>query len=159
VPKAIFPLATVLAGVVNLLCALVPLLLIMLLTRHPLEPSLVLLPVAIVLATCFTLGAGLLLSPLAAFFTDTVEMVAILLTILMYLTPVFYPLSIVPEDLRWVVEANPVHWVLDVFRQPIYDGVLPSGGTIAMAAGIALLVLAVGAAAFRATSHRIALYL
>ena len=117
-----FPVATVLAAVVNLLCALVPLFLIMVVTGHPLSPSLVVLPVAIVMAACFALGAGLLLSPLAAFFTDTVELVTILLTILMYLTPVFYPLSIVPEDLRWVVEANPIHWVLDVFRLPIYAG-------------------------------------
>jgi len=159
VPKAVFPVATVLAGVVNLVCAILPLLLIMTVTGHPLAPSLALLPVAIVLAACFTLGAGLLLSPLAAFFHDTVEMVTILLTILMYLTPVFYPLSIVPEDLRWVVQANPVHWILDVFRLPIYDGVLPTFRTFVMAGAMALALLVVGAATFRATSHRIALYL
>ena len=159
VPKAVFPVASVLAAVVNLVCALVPLLLIMMLMGHPLSPSLALLPVAIVLATCFTLGAGLLLSPLAAFFADTVELVTILLSILFYLTPVFYPLSIVPENLRWIVEINPVHWVLDVFRLPIYTGLLPSAATFAMAAGVALLVLVIGAASFRATSHRIGLYL
>lgn len=159
VPKAVFPVAQVLAAVVNLLCALVPLLLIMLITGHPLSLSLALVPVAIVLAACFTLGAGLLLSPLAAFFTDTVELVTIVLSILFYLTPVFYPLSIVPDDLRWVVEANPIHWVLEVFRQPIYAGLLPSAATLAMAAGVSLVLLGIGAAAFRATSHRIALYL
>jgi ABC-2 type transport system permease protein len=158
VPKAVFPVATVLAGVVNLVCALVPLLLIMVATGHPLRPSLALLPVAIVLAACLTLGVGLLLSPLAAFFTDTVEIVTILLTVLMYLTPVFYPVTIVPEDLRWVVEANPMHWVLDVFRLPIYDGVLPGVPTFALATIMAMLVLSIGAATFRATSHRIALY-
>ena len=69
------------------------------------------------------------------------------------------PLSIVPENLRWVVEANPLHWVLDVFRLPIYSGLLPSAATFAMAAGVAVLVLVIGAVSFRATSHRIALYL
>lgn len=159
VPKAVFPVATVFASVVNLLCALVPLFLIMMIMGHPLSPSLALVPVAIVLATCLTLGAGLLLSPLAAFFTDTVELVAIVLNILFFLTPVFYPLSIVPEHMRWVVEANPLYWVLDVFRLPIYSGLLPSAATLAMAAGVAILVLVIGAASFRAMSHRIALYL
>jgi ABC-2 type transport system permease protein len=159
VPKAVFPIATVLAGVVNLICALVPLFLIMLLTGQPFSPSLVLLPLAIVLAGCMTLGAGLLLSPLAAFFTDTVEMVSILLTLLMYMTPVFYPVSILPPDLRWIVEANPIRWLLDMFRLPIYAGTMPSLTEIGIATLIALTVLAVGAAAFRATSHRIAMYL
>jgi len=158
VPKAVFPVAVVCGGLVNLLCAMVPLFLIMFLTGHPVGPSLALVPFAIVLAACFTLGAGLLLAPLAAFFTDTVELVTIVLTILFYLTPVFYPVSIVPPDLRWIVAANPVHWVLDIFRVPIYDGILPGFQTFALGVGISLVFLVVGAVVFRGTSHRIAFY-
>jgi len=159
VPKAVFPLATVLAGLVNLACAVVPLVAIMIFTNHPLSASLVLLPFGMLIAACFTLGVGLLLSPLAAFFTDTVEMVGILLSLLMYLTPVFYPLSIVPDYLRWIVVLNPVRWVLEVFRLPIHAGVVPTGLEMVVAAAIALAALGIGAAVFRATSHRIALYL
>jgi ABC-2 type transport system permease protein len=159
VPKAVFPLATVLAGLVNLVCALVPLIALMIATGHPVSPSLVVLPAAIVVAGCFTLGAGLLLSPLAAFFTDTVELVSILLMLLFYLTPVFYPESIVPDHLRWVLDVNPVRWILEVFRLPIYAGVWPDLGSLGLAALLGLGLLAAGAAAFRATSHRIALYL
>lgn len=158
VPKAVFPVAIVCGGLVNLFYALVPLFLIMLLTGHPVGPSLAFLPVGIVVAACFTLGCGLLLAPLAAFFTDTVELVTIVLTILFYLTPVFYPVSIVPPDLRWVVEANPVYWVLDIFRTPIYEGILPTVQTFALGAFIALAFLVVGAAVFRRTSDRIAFY-
>jgi ABC-2 type transport system permease protein len=159
VPKAVFPLATVLAGLVNLVCALVPLIALMVATGHPVSPSLAVLPAAILVAGCFTLGAGLLLSPLATFFTDTVELVSILLMLLFYLTPVFYPESIVPGHLRWVLDANPVRWILNVFRLPIYAGVWPDLGTLGLAALLGLGLLAAGAAAFRATSHRIALYL
>src|SRR5436305_14414173 len=65
VPKAVFPVATVISGVVNLLFALVPMVGILLVLHHRLNPSLLFLPVSILLATLFTLGAGLLLSPLA----------------------------------------------------------------------------------------------
>jgi ABC-type polysaccharide/polyol phosphate export permease len=91
VPKEVFPVATVVAGVINLLLALIPLFAILLVTGHPIRPALLFLPAAILLAALFTLGAGLLLSPLAVFFHDIIEMVSVLLTLFMYLTPLFYP--------------------------------------------------------------------
>src|SRR5690348_8218284 len=125
VPKAVFPLANVISGVVNLTFALVPLLVILLVTGHPLTPALFFLPVAILLAALFTLGAGLLLSPLAVFFHDVVELIGVILSLLMYLTPVFYPKEIVPENLRWVVRYNPIRSILETFRDPIYQGEVP----------------------------------
>lgn len=159
VPKAVFPLATLLSGVVNLLLALVPLLVILVVTGHPLHPTLLFLPVAIVLAAIFTLGVGLVLSPLAAFFHDIVEMVGVVLMLLLYLTPIFYPVSIVPERFAWLPRWNPVRVVLDVFREPIYSGRLPSAAHLAAAAAIAAVSLAIGVAAFRRSSDRIVLYL
>jgi ABC-2 type transport system permease protein len=158
VPKAVFPLATVISGLMNLVFALVPLFLIMAATGHPMSPAVAFLPVAIAIAAAFTLGAGLLLSPLAAFFSDTVELVGILLTLLFYLTPVFYPMSILPERLRWIVEWNPARLILDVFRMPIHEGLMPSAALVALSAAIAAVVLVIGAAVFRRTSHRIAFY-
>lgn len=158
VPKVVFPLATVLAGLVNLLLALVPLFIILLVTQHPVGPAVLFLPVAILIAATFTFGAGLLLSPLAAFFSDIVELVTVLLTMAMYLTPVFYPMEIVPEHLRWVVRFNPLRSVLEVFRDPIYYGKVPPLPHLAVALGLSLAVLAVGVISFRRSSDRIAFY-
>ncbi len=159
VPKAVFPLATILSGLVNLLLALVPLLAILMVTGHPLHPTLLFLPVAILLAAVFTFGAGLLLSPLAAFFSDIVEMVGVVLMMLLYMTPIFYPASIVPERFAWITRWNPVRVVLDVFREPIYAGRIPSAAHLALAAAIAAVSLGVGVAVFRRSSDRIVLYL
>lgn len=158
VPKGVFPLATVLSGVINLLFALVPLLLLLVVTGHPLRPALLFLPVAIVVAALFTLGAGLLLSPLAVFFADVVELVGVLLTLLLYLTPIFYPKEIVPAAMLWLVRFNPVRSILEVFRDPIYQGEVPPLGHFAVAVGIALLALGAGAWAFRKSSDRIPFY-
>ncbi|MEO8502450.1 MAG: ABC transporter permease [Acidobacteriota bacterium] len=158
VPHAVFPVATVISGVVNLLFALVPLFVILLLTGHALSWALLFVPVAIVIAAIFTLGAGLLLSPLAVFFHDTVELVGVILTLLLYLTPVIYPMSIVPERMRWVVRFNPVRSILETFRDPIYYGKIPPLSHLSVAAGIALLALAIGAWTFRRSSDRIPFY-
>ena len=158
VPCAVFPVATVLSGLLNLTLALVPLGVIMLASGHPLTPALAFLPVAMLLAALFTLGAGLLLSPLAVFFHDVTELVGVGLTLLMYLTPLFYPMAIVPEQARWVVRYNPVRSILEVFRDPIYYGKVPPLQHVAVALGLALLALALGALVFRKSSHRIPFY-
>jgi len=158
-PREVFPIAIVVSGLVNLALALVPLMGILVATRHPIRPSILFLPVAAAIAAAFTLGLGLLLSPLAIFFTDVVEIVGVLLTVLLYLTPIFYPEAIVPARFRWILRWNPVRPILDAFRQPIWAGALPPASSLAAAAAVALLVLAAGWAGFRRMSDRIPFYL
>jgi len=159
VPKAVFPLATVISGVVNLLFALIPLFVLLLATGHTLAPSLFFLPVSIVLAALFTLGAGLLLSPLAVFFSDVVELIGVLLTLLMYLTPVIYPQEIVPAKMRWVVHYNPIRSILEVFRDPIYLQKVPPLSHLTVSIAIAALAFGLGVWVFRRSSDRIPFYI
>jgi ABC-type polysaccharide/polyol phosphate export permease len=158
-PREVFPIAIVVSALVNLALALVPLMGILLATRHPIRPSILFLPVSAAIAAAFTLGLGLLLSPLAIFFTDVVEIVGVLLTVLLYLTPIFYPASIVPARFRWILRWNPVRPILEAFRQPIWAGALPPASSIAAAVFVALLALAAGWAGFRRMSDRIPFYL
>ena len=158
VPKAVFPLATVISGVVNLVFALVPLLAILVITGHPIRPALLFLPISIFLVALFTLGAGLLLSPMAVFFSDVVELIGVLLMLLMYLTPVIYPIEIVPEHIRWVVRYNPIRSILEVFRDPIYQGEVPPLSHLAVCVAIAVLAFVLGAWVFRKSSDRIPFY-
>ena len=158
VPKAVFPIATVTSGVINLLFALVPLLALLVITGHPVRPALFFLPVAILLAALFTLGAGLLLSPLAVFFSDVVELIGVLLTLLMYLTPIFYPMDIVPDRWRFIVRFNPVRSILEVFRDPIYQAEVPPLTHLSVCLVIALATFALGAFVFRKSADRIPFY-
>jgi ABC-type polysaccharide/polyol phosphate export permease len=160
IPKEVFPLATVISGVINLLLALIPLLLILVVTGQPLRPSLLFLPVSILIAALFTLGAGLLLSPLAVFFSDVVEMIGVLLSILMYLTPIFYPMKIL-EGSKYLplVRFNPVRSILEVFRDPIFRGKIPPLSHLSVSVGIAVVALALGVWAFRRSSDRIPFYI
>jgi ABC-type polysaccharide/polyol phosphate export permease len=155
VPKAVFPVATVIAGVVNLLLALVPVFIVMAVTRHPFTFALAFLPVSILIAGLFTLGAGLLLSPLAVFFSDIVEIVRVLLTLFFYLTPCFYPISIVPPRFELLVRYSPFRSVLEVFRDPIYLHKVPPVTHLALAVSVTVVALVVGIVVFRRTSARI----
>jgi ABC-type polysaccharide/polyol phosphate export permease len=160
IPKEVFPLATVISGIINLCLALVPLFLILIITGHRLTAALFFLPVSILLAGLFTLGAGLLLSPLSVFFSDVVEMVGVVLSILMYMTPVIYPMSIL-EHSKYLplVRFNPVRSILEVFRDPIYQGEIPPLTHLAVCTGIAVGAFVIGAFVFRRSSDRIPFYI
>ena len=103
-------------------------------------------------------------SPLAApgtGFSRTLrtQLKTVVLTLMMYLTPIFYPMGILPEQYRWVVRYNPVRSILEVFRDPIYYGKIPPAQHLAVCAGVALALLAVGALSFRRSSDRIPFYI
>jgi ABC-type polysaccharide/polyol phosphate export permease len=155
----VFPIATVLSGLLNLGFALVPLFAIAIVTGHAPTAAIVFLPFGILLIGSITLGAGLLLAPLSVIFSDTVEVITIVLSLLLYLTPVFYPRAIVPEQLRWAVRLNPLAAALEVFRAPIVDHALPATADVAIATATAVVLLVAGWWFFAASSRRLALHL
>jgi ABC-type polysaccharide/polyol phosphate export permease len=159
VPKAIFVLATVLSGLVNLLLSLIPLGLIMLAVRQPFTSSLAFLPVAMVLTTLFTLGVALLLAPICLMFADVVQIYQAILMAWLYLTPVMYPASMVPERYRGLVDVNPMSYFVEMFRAPIYDGVLPAARVVLVGSAFGVVSLLVGWVVFERSSDRIAYHL
>lgn len=144
VPRTIFAVSVIGNGLVNYLLALIPLGVVMLVMRHPFYPTLLLLPFAILLMAMFTLGLALFLSTLAVFFVDIVDMYGILLTAWFYLTPIIYPLSVVPERFAPIINLNPMTTMLELFRSLIFAGELPSPVTIGVAVVLAVFSLTIG---------------
>ena len=156
VPAAVFVLATVLSGLVNMLLSLVPLAAIMLVVGHPIRASVMFLPVAILLAVFFAFGLSLLLAGICIEFNDVVQIYQALLVAWMYLTPIVYPLEAVPERFRWIIFANPMYYLVESFRAPIYAGALPDGRAIAWSALWGLGALVSGWWLFERRADRIA---
>jgi ABC-2 type transport system permease protein len=156
VPRSIFVIATVLAGVVNLLISLVPLALIMLFLGHRFTPALAFLPVPIVLATLFALGVSLALAPLSVMFADIVPIYQVVLTAWMYLTPIIYPLTALPDEYRRFLVLNPMTHLVEAFRTPIYQGAIPSWNVLITSTVAGFGTLLIGAFIFRRYSDRVA---
>lgn len=154
VPGTIFALSTTISGLVNLVLSMIPLFAIMLLVGAPLRPALAFLPVSFALLAIFTLGLSLALSSVAVVFADVREMWTVAVTGLMYLTPIIYPISIVPERYRWLIEANPLTYLLETIRAPIYEGRIPDSRTLVISAASALVALMAGWLVFRRLSPR-----
>lgn len=144
VPPTVFAIATVGTGLVNLVISIVPLIVIAVLTGVALGPALIWLIPAIFVAACFALGVGLLVSTLGAQYADVVEMYQVLVTAWYFLTPVFYPASIMPPESAWILRANPMHYIVETFRAPIYASSGPEPVVLLVAAATSLAMLALG---------------
>jgi len=149
VPKPIFAISTVVSGLANLGLSCLPLLVIMLAVGAPLRPALLFLPVGFGILALFVLGTSLALSAVAVYFDDVAQMYQVALLGLMYLTPIFYPISIVPESYRWLIRLNPLVYFLELARAPIYDGRLPLAHDLVIALACAAVALVAGTAVFR----------
>jgi len=143
-PKTIFVAAAMLVSLVNLLLALVPLAIIMAINGCSFNLALLFLPISISLTFVFALGIGLFIATLAVFFADITDIYSISLTILTYLTPIFYPIGVVPDRYRILIQLNPMYYFVELFREPIHGGVLPEGELILRAAVIALGAFLIG---------------
>jgi ABC-type polysaccharide/polyol phosphate export permease len=154
VPPSIFTVATVLSGLVNLGLSLVVLFVIMLIAGAPLHATLLFLPLSLLLVGIFTLGVSLGLTAVSVFFGDVREMVQAGLPALMYLTPIIYPIDIVPERYRWLIKLNPLVYIVEIVRDPIYYGIVPSRLTFLIATVVSFSALALGWMIFRHLSPR-----
>lgn len=144
VPTEVFATAAALAGAVNFGISLGPLLVIQLVIGQgiPATVPLILLPTAAMLA--LVTGLGMLVAAAAAFFYDVIDLTRVLVQLLNYLTPVFWPLGIVPERFLPFVYANPLYSYFDVFRSYMYRGTMPPAWELGVMAGTAVAVLALG---------------
>ena len=122
VPPEVFALAAAVAAAVNFTVSLLPLVVVQLLTGTGVPWTALLVPVPVVALLCLVTGLGLLVATSAIRFGDTLDLVAIFVILIGYLTPTFYPISIVPPGFRLAIEANPLYSYLVVFRGLVYEG-------------------------------------
>lgn len=144
VPRSVFVASTIVVGLVNLALAVVPLLVLLLVTGFPLHPTWWFLPIAVLITTLFTGGVALLLFTLASRFSDVREMYQVLVQIWFFLTPIVYHPAIVPPRFRLALWLNPMYYLVQTFRRPIYDGVIPSAALVGVSVTVALLVFVTG---------------
>lgn len=159
VPKTIFALSTTVSGLANLGLSCIPLLAIMLWVGAPISTAMLFLPVSFVIIAVFALGLSLGLSALAVYFDDVGPMYQVASTGWMYLTPIIYPIEIVPERYRFIIEWNPLTHLFQLARDPIYHARLPELDLVLRCTAISTVTLVVGWLVFRRLARGFHLHL
>lgn len=157
IPKYIFPVSRVLSSAINLLISMIPLLLAALITRAPITPALLLLPFIIICMIVFCIGMSFILSVAMVYFRDMQFLWSVLSMLWMYATPIFYPESILPQQLMVIFKMNPLYHFIRFSRVIIMDGVSPEPKAYLLSLIAAFVPLVIGLVVFKKTQDRFVL--
>lgn len=158
-PKYIYPVSRILSSLVNFSFAILPLFLVMLFTGTSFRPSLLLLIFDILCMLGFVIGMGLLMTTAMTFFQDTQFLWGVVSMMWMYLTPVFYPESIIPAKFLTLFHMNPMYQYITFARICIIDGISPAPSAYLWCLLSSVMVLLLGIFVFKREQDKFVLYL
>ena len=159
IPKYIFPIYKVLSSMVNVVISLLPLLLAMLVTGVHFTKAILLLPLVLIFVMMFSMGMSMLLSASMVFFRDTQFLWTVLVMLWNFLTPIFYPESIIPIAYRTIYHLNPLFQYVYFMRSIIIDGVSPAPISYAYCMMASICMFIMGMYVFKKTQNNFLLYL
>lgn len=155
-PREIFPLASLLACFVDFLVAGAIFAGMLLYYHIGLTLQILWLPLLIVLQMALMSGLLLVLSAANVFFRDVRLLLPFVLQIGMYVTPIIYPLSLIPPRYRLLFSLNPMSGIIDGYRQVIVRGQPPDLSLLALSAVVSLVLLVVGYRYFKSVEMQFA---
>jgi lipopolysaccharide transport system permease protein len=156
IPRQILVLSNVLANLINFLFTFIVLLFIILVSLRYLPVTVLLFPIIHICFFFFVFGAGLFLSALFVYFRDINEIWQVIIRVLFFCSPIFYPLDIVPASIMPYYLLNPVTQFIIIYRDVMVAGNLPSLHSIAVIVGFAIVALLVGSFTFNKLQRRFA---
>ena len=159
IPKFIFPLSRLLSSFVTMSFSLVAILIVMLFTRATVYWTILLFWVPLLFLFIFCCGVGLILSSLSVYFRDITHLYGVLTLVLMYFTPMFYDITILPAEVQAAINWNPLYHFITFFRSLILYGRIPHWNTWGICIGCSLTMLGVGLAVFKKMQRNFILYI
>jgi lipopolysaccharide transport system permease protein len=156
-PRLVLPLSSVISSLVDFFVSFLILLAFLLTNSYSITPRYFLLPVLLAITVLFSSGVGLLFGALMVIFRDTKNFLAFILMIWMYITPIAYPISIVPNEYKIYFYANPVTSLVDMYRWVFLgQGALPQASYLLVSFIVAAIIWFMGALAFKSMENKIA---
>ena len=120
-PAEVLPIVTVLANMVHFFLGLPILALFLIYYRRPLDPvELLWFPVIVLVQLVLTIGLALLISALTVHFRDIKDLLGNLLTLWFFATPIIYPMQQAPENMRWVLNLNPMAHLMISYQEVLF---------------------------------------
>ena len=160
VPKYIFTVSKVGSSLVNLLFSLGALLIVMIITGAKFSFDLLFFPLILIQLFVFCLGLSLFLAASTVFFRDIQYLWGVAISMWMYLTPLFYPISIIPEHYQIYYKLiNPIYWYVEQFRSIVLYAKFPSCASITIGFCYSIVFVVLGVWYFNKKQDEFILYI
>lgn len=148
-PRTILVLSTLIAKIVDFIFALSILVIYMIYFQIPITFNILWVIPIFFIQQIFTLGLSLFFAASNLLYRDIQYLLALILTLWFYLTPVIYPADIVPERFRLIFQLNPLAVIINAYRQSILGGGMPNLTSLFIALLLSLLTLYIGLSYFK----------
>jgi len=159
VPKYIFPISRVLSSMVNLGFSFLAFIFVFVFTGESFSLTWLLIPIPIIYLLVFSMGVGMLLSALSVFFRDITYIYGIGTMLIMFLTPIMYPVEILTPRIYHLIHLNPMFHFVAYFRDLALNNTVPGLWSNIVCIGFALAALCLGMYAKMSHQDKYILYL
>ncbi len=155
-PMEILPLATVLTSLIQNAFGLGALMLVLVVLEQRLEWTILLLPLVLIPQLLFTLGLSYLMAVAGTYVPDVRETLRTFVRATFWITPILWPAGRVPERFSFLVDYNPLAFLVETYRSLILDGELPGAMASIYFSLFAVAVFGVGFVVFNRVKHNFA---
>lgn len=148
-PIAILPIVNVISALFNFFMGFIAWLFILLFFGGELHSTILLIPVYLLPVIMISLGASWFFSALGVYFKDVAQFIGVLVMILMFSCPIFYPMTAVPEKYQFIFHLNPIAMTIEMIREVAIFGTIPSVAVFSKVLFVSCIITIVGFIFFR----------
>jgi lipopolysaccharide transport system permease protein len=148
-PSEVVPVSIFLSALINHIIAIGLVTIAVAIWDKGVSPMMLFLPVYILLNGLFAIGLGWIFGSLNVYLRDTAQVVQVALTLWFWITPIFITRELVPAQFRFLVDWNPLSYIVNAYRHLILDVELPNFQELAIVTGFAVATFVIGGLFFR----------
>ena len=142
-PRAILPISVVTSEAVNFIISTIIIIAFVIAGGIPLTKYILVYPLIFLVQYILVLGISFIVSSITVYFRDLQHLIGVALQLLFYATPIVYASNTIPEEFAWILELNPMTYIIDGYRNIFYNCTIPDikGLLIVLVISIVLCIL------------------
>lgn len=155
-PSKIFSVYLSISSIINELIGVVVLFILIILITHNINYLILFLPIIIFFQLLFSIGLGWIFACINVFFRDIAHVISVIMMVWMFLTPIFYTESMVPDKYKFLIAINPMAYLVRAYRDILLNNRLPSIADLIPFISISIILFLGGYVFFDKTQHKFA---
>lgn len=155
-PREILPLSLVVSETINFIISTLIIIGFTIAYGMGFTPYILLYPVVLLIQFVILLGISLIVSSITVYFRDLQHFLGVILQLLFYATPIVYSIETIPEGFRWILQINPMTYIIEGFRDIFYNQTMPNLKMLGIIFVIGIITCIVGYSIFNKLQKKFA---